>query len=79
MKNLAAILALPLLAAILATPARADDSKVLKMKDTTVVGKIQKPEIAILITKQNLDPPYDLQLKESFVPRILESVEQKPF
>lgn len=79
MKYIIALPGLVLLAGVLASPASADDSKVLKIKDTTIVGKIQKPEIAILITKQNLDPPYELQLQESFVPRILASVEQKPF
>lgn len=48
-------------------------------KETAVVGKIQKPEIQILITKQNLTPKYDLELRESFLPKIVESVDQKPF
>lgn len=48
-------------------------------KETAVVGKIQKPEIQILITKQNLTPKYDLELRESFLPKIIQSVDQKPF
>lgn len=49
-------------------------------KDGGVIRvKIQKPEIQILISKRNLTPRYDLELKESFLPQIVESVEKKPF
>ena len=48
-------------------------------KAESIVGKIQKPEIQILITKQNLTPKYDLELRESFLPKIVQSVEGKPF
>jgi hypothetical protein len=48
-------------------------------KETVVVGKVQKPEIQILITKQNLTPKYELELKESFLPKIVQAVETKPF
>lgn len=48
-------------------------------KETVVVGKVQKPEIQILITKQNLTPKYELELKESFLPKIVQAVEGKPF
>ncbi len=51
----------------------------LTFKEEKLVGKIQKPEIQILITKQNLTPKYDLELRESFLPKILEAVEHKPF
>ncbi|MEL6347962.1 MAG: hypothetical protein AAFV53_32950 [Myxococcota bacterium] len=44
-----------------------------------VIGEVQKPEITIFITRQNLDTNYELELKESFVPRIVESVDKKPF
>lgn len=51
----------------------------LRFEEQRVTGKIQKPEIQIYITKQNLTPKYQLELKESFVPRIVGSVEGKPF
>lgn len=44
-----------------------------------VVGEVQKPEITIFITRQNLETNYELELRESFVPRILKSVDKKPF
>ena len=51
----------------------------LRFAEQKITGKIQKPEIQILITKQNLTPKYELELRESFLPRIVEAVEQKPF
>lgn len=44
-----------------------------------IVGEIQKPEIMVFISRKNLDSGYELVLRESFVPRIIESVDSKPF
>ena len=46
---------------------------------TAIVGKIQKPEILIFISRTNLNQDAPLVLRESFVPRIVKSVESKPF
>ncbi|MBM4366938.1 MAG: hypothetical protein FJ102_12065 [Deltaproteobacteria bacterium] len=54
-------------------------SRGLKFGDEITKVKIQKPEIAIVMTQQNLAPRYDLELKESFLPKVVESVEKKPF
>ena len=54
-------------------------SRGIRFSETEIVGKIQKPEIQILITKQNLTPKYELDLRESFLPKVVESVEHKPF
>lgn len=55
-------------------------SKTIKFTSGEVVNvTIQKPEIAIILTKQNLTPKYDLELKESFLPKVVASVEKKPF
>jgi hypothetical protein len=40
--------------------------------------KIPKPEVAIM-NKQNLTPKYDLELKQSFLPKVVASVQTKPF
>lgn len=45
----------------------------------TVRVKIPKPEIQILITRRNLTPKYDLELKESFLPQIVDATRKKPF
>lgn len=55
-------------------------TKTIKFSTGEVVNvAIQKPEIAIILTKQNLTPKYDLELKESFLPKVVASVEKKPF
>ena len=66
-------------ALLLAASSAHAQEKTVRLDEQKIVGKIQKPEIQILITKQNLNPPYRLELKESFVPRIVQAVEQKPF
>ncbi len=62
----------------LVLPGRAGAEE-LRFKEQTIVGKIQKPEIEIYITKQNLTPKYVLDLRESFLPAIVQSVKKKPF
>jgi hypothetical protein len=51
----------------------------LVFEETEIEGKVQKPEITIFITRQNLHTDYQLDLRESFIPKIVESVEKKPF
>jgi hypothetical protein len=57
----------------------AAQSRRLVLTEEKIEGKIQKPEITIFITRQNLNSNYNLVLDESFVPKILESAERKPF
>lgn len=65
---------------MLLTTAAFAQSKTIKFTAGEVVSvQIQKPEIAIILTKQNLTPKYDLELKESFLPKVVASVEKKPF
>ena len=64
---------------ILAThTAIAQDSR-LVFDVVDITGEVQKPEITIFITRQNLDTDYELVLRESFVDKIVESVDEKPF
>ena len=49
------------------------------LEDLEIEGKYRKPEITIFITRQNLSTDYELELRESFVPKIVKSVEKKPF
>lgn len=76
MKSLRTGIALVLL---LASGGASAQEKTIRLEEQKIVGKIQKPEIQILITKQALNPEYKLELRESFVPRIVEAVELKPF
>lgn len=73
-----AILALVASGATLVSAANAQ-SRRLVFEETIIEGKVQKPEITIFITRQNLNTDYQLELRESFIPRIVESVERAPF
>ncbi len=44
-----------------------------------VEAKIKKPEIPIFMNRENLNTDYRLELKESFLPKIVDSVKKKPF
>ena len=37
-----------------------------------VQGEVQKPEVFMLINRNNASKAYELELRESFVPKILE-------
>lgn len=75
----AAVLLWGLFVAVASAPAQAQERRRLVLGEFEVEGKVQKPEITIFITRQNLDTEFKLELKESFIPRIVESVEKKPF
>ncbi len=67
---------------ILLSSVVADSAMAAKLvfKDEFVVeGEVQKPEVAVFITRQNLNKAYELDLKESFLPKIILSVEHEPF
>ena len=64
--------------AILSSPVAEAQSRRLVFEETVIEGEVQKPEITIFITRQNLGTDYVLELKESFIPKIIESLEKKP-
>ena len=44
-----------------------------------VIGYVHKPEVGYFITRQEQEDLETLQLKESFVPKIVKSVDKRPF
>ncbi len=54
-------------------------SRRLIFEDIAVEGRVQKPVIDIFMRRQNLNTDYKLELRESFLPKIVESIESKPF
>jgi hypothetical protein len=66
----------------LSPDARAQDRSrrlpTLRISDT-LEGKADEPLVELLIVRENLKMEYELALEESFVPKIWESVEQRPF
>jgi hypothetical protein len=68
--------------ALWAADAEAQRKKVVFGEDTEgsiVEGYVHKPEVGYIITRQEQEDLETLQLKESFIPKIVKSVEKKPF
>ena len=74
---------LALLLMIAAVPALAQDSgtkkkKVIRLDALTVEGKIQKPQAFYILQRSNLNFD-DLNHPESFVPKVVQTVDKQPF
>lgn len=72
------VTAIALAGVIAALPGEARAGRIV-FEEAVIEGEVQKPQVAVYITRQNLNDRYQLELKESFVPKILESVENPPF
>ncbi len=59
--------------------ADAQARQTFRFEEEVIVGKVHKPEVMMVITRQNLKGTYSLELRESFLPKIVRSVEQEPF
>ena len=52
--------------------------KVIRLEAIKVEGRIQKPQAFYILQRSNLNFE-GLELKQSFIPKIIKSVEDKPF
>jgi len=48
-------------------------------RETVIKGEYLKPEITVIISRENLNKVYELVLDESFLDKISESVRHEPF
>lgn len=48
-------------------------------EDFEIVGKVHKPEVGYIITRQEQEDLETLQLRESFIPKIVDSVKLQAF
>lgn len=48
-------------------------------EETVIEGEVRKPEVVVYISRQNLEDRYQLELRESFLPKIVEAVRHPPF
>lgn len=71
--------ALALIAALAASTALAQQRRVLLLEEEVIKGEVQKPTVTLFVSRQNINTDATLELRESFVPRIVESVEKRPF
>ena len=44
-----------------------------------ITGEVLKPEVTVVMSRENLNKAYELELKESFLQKIIDSLEQPPF
>ena len=51
----------------------------LEFEESVIEGEVQKPEVTVVISRQNLNSKFIVELKESFLQKIIESVEEPPF
>jgi hypothetical protein len=56
----------------------AKKKKVIRLDALTVEGKIQKPQAFYILQRSNLNFE-DLNKPESFVPKVVQSVDKQPF
>lgn len=54
------------------------DGNVIRLEAIKVEGRIQKPQAFYILQRSNLNFE-GLELKESFIPKIIDSVEEEPF
>lgn len=74
----AAAAALALSAAPGAQAAEAKKKKVIRLEQITVEGRIQKPQAFYILQRSNLNFD-ELEKTESFLPKVVKSVEMDPF
>jgi hypothetical protein len=65
--------------ALTAPAAFAQSGKIYRFDRELIRGHVPKPEVMMLITRQNLNTTYRLELRESFLPKVIDSVNGSPF
>lgn len=74
-----AALSVSLLLLALPTTVAAAPKSFNEDKELVVEGEYLKPEVTVVISRENLNKPYDLTLDEDFLQRIVDSVKVAPF
>jgi hypothetical protein len=44
-----------------------------------IEGKVQKPAVVVEISRENLEKGFNLELRESFLDKVVEALDQAPF
>ncbi len=60
-------------------PATKPKKYVYEGEEIVLVGKIAKPQVQFLISREKGTSEEALELKESFIPKILEALDEPPF
>jgi len=51
----------------------------IQFSEELIQAEVQKPEVPIIITRQSRYTAYTLELRESFLEKVIESVKEPPF
>jgi hypothetical protein len=66
--------------ALFSASATAEEGKKRRTIGEIIIdGEVQKPQVTMFINRQNLNTDAGLVLKQSFIPKIVESVDKKVF
>jgi hypothetical protein len=60
-------------------PASSDGDLHVENGAFVIKGKVQKPQVVVVVRRQTLDQGIDLELKESFLHKIVDVTEEPPF
>lgn len=79
-KSIGLALGVALGVSLISSVAAAQDGKKRKTIGEIIIdGEVQKPQVTMFINRQNLNTDAGLVLKQSFIPKIVESVDKKAF
>jgi hypothetical protein len=67
------------LVGLASSEAQAQEKRRKVLEEVIVEGEVQKPQVQMFVVRQNLDTQASLVLKETFIPKIVESVEKRSF
>lgn len=54
-------------------------SATLRFDETQIEAEVQKPEVTVFVSRENLSKAFDLDLERGFLERVIASVEEAPF
>ena len=61
------------------TAADAQQRKAYALEGFEIIGEVQKPQVTLFVSRKNVNTDASLELRESFIPKIMKSLEKKPF
>jgi hypothetical protein len=67
-----------LFVSMLAFAEESSETPIRTIEDFEITGEVQRPDLNMVMTRENLDRDYELELVESFIPKIIESMKTEP-
>jgi len=51
----------------------------MTFEEFVIEGEVLKPDVTVVISRENLNKSYDLELEESFLRKIVDALDKAPF